>query len=86
VVKTGTSAPSSKNVSSMVPSTGAVISNDALSVSTSAITSPADTASPFRLTHRVITHSSTVLPDFGSSTGVPSTATLQRFHPISVND
>src|SRR5581483_3747618 len=70
LVKTGTSAPGSKKVSSTVPATGAGSSNIVLSVSMSASTSPAATWSPLRLRQFAIRHSSTVLPRLGSSTGV----------------
>ena len=69
-VKTGTSAPSSKKISSRVPSTGEVTSKVALSVSISATSSPAETGSPLRFAHRATRTSSTVLPSFGASTGV----------------
>ena len=50
-VNTGTRAPSSKKVSSSTPSTGAVRSKLVLSVSISAIRSPALTSSPLCLCH-----------------------------------
>src|SRR5215468_7139013 len=79
-VNTGTRAPSAKNVSSTVPSTGAVTSNVALSVSISATRSPSFTTSPLRRAHRAIRHSSTVLPSFGTSTGVAMLA--ETFHQL----
>jgi len=51
-VKTGTRAPSSKNVSSRTPSTGAVSSKLVLSVSISAMTSPVDHHVPLMLPPR----------------------------------
>ena len=54
----------------MMPSTGAVTSKLALSVSTSAITSPAATGSPLCFSQAVSSHSSTVFPGFGISTDV----------------
>jgi len=69
-VRTGTTAPSSKKVSSSVPPTGAGSSKVDLSVSISATTSPGATGSPFCLRHFATRHSSTVLPSFGTSTGV----------------
>src|ERR1019366_6388722 len=70
LVNTGTTAPSSKNVASSFPPTGAVTSNVVLSVSISATTSPAATASPGRFSHRPMMHTSTELPSLGTSTGV----------------
>ena len=69
-LNTGTRAPSSKYVSSTTPSTGAVSSKLVLSVSISAITSPALTVSPLCLRHAAIRQSSTVLPSLGTSTVV----------------
>ena len=85
LLNTGATDPCSKNTSRMVPLTGAVISNVVLSVSISAITSPAVTRSPLCFRHSPTMHSSTVLPTLGTSTGVIYCKFSISFQPTSQN-
>ena len=78
-VNTGTSSPSSKNRCRTIPSPGDSTSNEALSVSTTQITSPAVTVSPLSFFHSRIMHDSTVIPCLGINTG---TAISCLHHPL----
>src|ERR1017187_870694 len=69
-----------------MPSAGATISKLALSVSTSAMMSPAATESPLCLSQADSRHSCTVLPSFGISTVVatsPGLLLVDRGHTRS---
>src|ERR1035437_3545798 len=59
LTSTGTSAPSLKNTSRSIPSSGDSRSKEALSVSYENRISPTDTDSPFFLNHLVMMHVST---------------------------